>query len=104
MLPVLRESASYYVLLGQFGDKNLKHLAEELHPASGHNEKDFMEKWHEAHKEPFDFMMLDFRKMKTYRNLTDLLYSKDDERQSKQKEQAEQSHAEQSDDEFSDKE
>ncbi len=100
LLPVLRENASYYVLLGQFGDKNLKHLAEELHPASGHNEKDFMEKWHESHKEPFDFMMLDFRKMKTYRNLTDLLYSKEDDRQSKQKEEKH----EQSDDEFSDKE
>lgn len=98
LLPVLRENASYYILLGQFGEKNLKHLAEELHPAAGHSEKDFMDKWREAHKEPYDFMMLDFRKMKTYRNLTDLLYSKEDDRKKLQQKE------EKSDDEFSDEE
>lgn len=78
LLPVLRENASYYVLLGQFGDKNLKHLAEELHPACGYRDSDFMECWEDAHRQPYDFLMLDFRKMKSYRNLTDLLYSKED--------------------------
>ena len=80
LLPTLRENASYYVLLGQFGEKRLKHFAEELHPACGFGEKDFMDKWEEAHKKPYDFMMLDFRKMKCYRNLTDLLYSKNDDK------------------------
>jgi hypothetical protein len=78
LLPVLRENASYYVLLGQFGDKNLKHLAEELHPACGYKDSDFMECWEKAHQKPYDFLMLDFRKMKAYRNLTDLLYSKEE--------------------------
>ena len=42
LLPTLRENASYYVLLGQFGEKRLKHFAEELHPACGFGEKDFI--------------------------------------------------------------
>jgi len=78
LLPVLRENASYYVLLGQYSDKNLKQLAEELNPACGNSEKAFYEYWEQAHQEPFDFMMLDYRKMRCYRNLTDVLYSKDD--------------------------
>lgn len=89
LLPVLRENASYYVLLGQFGDRNLKHLAEELHPACGYKDSDFMECWEMAHQQPYDFLMLDFRKMKSYRNLTDLLYSKEEFDSHKSKEDSE---------------
>ena len=76
LTPVLRTNASYYVLLGQQGDKQLKTLAEELHPATGDSEEDFYRVYTEAKRNPFDFLMLDFRKLKAYRNLTDQLYSK----------------------------
>jgi len=76
LTPVLRTNASYYVLLGQQGDKQLKTLAEELHPATGDSEEDFYRVYTEAKRSPFDFLMLDFRKLKAYRNLTDQLYSK----------------------------
>lgn len=76
LTPVLRTNASYYVLLGQQGDKALKNLAEELHPACGDTEEDFYRIYADSKRQPFDFLMLDFRKMKAYRNLTDLLYSK----------------------------
>ena len=37
-----------------------------------------MDCWEESHQKPYDFLMLDFRKMKAYRNLTQVLYSKED--------------------------
>ncbi len=82
LTPVLRTNASYYVLLGQQGDKQLKTLAEELHPATGDTEEDFYRVYTDAKRKPFDFLMLDFRKLKAYRNLTDLLYSKHDDKKS----------------------
>ena len=60
----------------KFGDKRLKQLAEELHPATGDNEADFYRIYNEAKKDPYDFLMLDFRKMKAYRNLTEVLYQR----------------------------
>lgn len=78
LTPVLRTNASYYVLLGQQGDKQLKKLAEELHPATGDSEEDFYRVYTQAKRKPFDFLLLDFRKMRAFRNLTDMLYSKDD--------------------------
>ena len=80
LTPVLRTNASYYVLLGQQGDKQLKTLAEELHPATGETEEDFYRVYNEAKRKPYDFLMLDFRKLKAYRNLTDLLYSKHEDK------------------------
>ena len=82
LTPVLRTNASYYVLLGQQGDKQLKTLAEELHPATGDTEEDFYRVYTDAKRKPFDFLMLDFRKLKAYRNLTDVLYSKHDDKKS----------------------
>ena len=76
LTPTLRVNSSYYVLLGAQGEKQLKILAEELHPATGDTTEDFMTKYNEAKRKPYDFMLLDFRKMRCYRNLTDLLYSK----------------------------
>ena len=80
LTPTLRTNASYYVLLGQQGDKQLKNLAEELHPATGDTEEDFYRVYADAKRKPFDFLMLDFRKLKAYRNLTDLLYSKHEDK------------------------
>lgn len=80
LTPVLRTNASYYVLLGQQGEKQLKKLSEELHAACGDNEEDFMTIYNQAKQKPYDFLMLDFRKLKAYRNLTDLLYSKHDDK------------------------
>lgn len=76
LTPTLRVNGSYYVLLGEFGEKTKKNLAEELYPATGTSEADFYEKWNEAHQKPYDFLTLDFRKMKAYRNLTDKIYEK----------------------------
>ena len=79
LTPVLRTNASYYVLLGQQGEKQLKKLSEELHAATGESEEDFFRIYNEAKRKPYDFLLLDFRKLKSYRNLTDLLYSKHDD-------------------------
>ena len=76
LTPVLRTNASYYVLLGQQGDKQLKSLAEDLHPACGDCDEDFMEVYNKAKQVPFDFLLLDFRKMRAFRNLTELLYDR----------------------------
>ena len=81
LTPVLRTNASYYVLLGQQGEKQLKKLSEELHAATGDSEEDFFRVYKEAKRKPYDFLLLDFRKLKSYRNLTDLLYSKHDDSQ-----------------------
>jgi hypothetical protein len=79
LTPVLRTNASYYALLGQQGEKQLKKLSEELHAACGDTEEDFFRVYNEAKRKPYDFLLMDFRKLKAYRNLTDLLYSKHDE-------------------------
>ena len=86
LTPVLRTNASYYVLLGQQSDKQLKNLSEELHVATGDSEEDFMKIYNQAKQKPFDFLLLDFRKMKSYRNLTTLLYSKHDDNGDNKKE------------------
>ncbi len=63
-------------IIGDITVQQLKALSEELHAACGDNEEAFMEKYREAKQKPYDFLMLDFRKLKAYRNLTDLLYEK----------------------------
>lgn len=79
LTPTLRVNSSYYVLLGNQGERQLKILSEELHPACGETIEDFMRCYSEAKRKPYDFLFLDFRKLKAYRNLTDLLYSKNPE-------------------------
>jgi len=76
LTPVLRTNASYYALLGAQSNKQLKNLSEELYAACGDGEEDFMRVYHESKQKPYDFTFLDMRKLKAYRNLTDLLYSK----------------------------
>ena len=97
LTPVLRTNASYYVLLGQQGEKQLKKLSEELHAACGDTEEDFMTCYNKAKQKPYDFLLLDFRKLRAFRNLTDLIYSRhegDDGKQKEDKKELEESQSE----------
>jgi energy-coupling factor transporter ATP-binding protein EcfA2 len=76
LTPVLRTNATYYALLGAQGSKQLKKLSEELAAATGEDEDDFMRVYQESKQKPYDFLFLDMRKLKAYRNLNQLLYSK----------------------------
>jgi len=76
LTPTLRVNSSYYVLLGSQSEKQLKILSEDLCAACGDTPEEFMRLYKEAKRKPYDFLLVDFRKMKCYRNLTDLLWER----------------------------
>lgn len=83
--PVIRSNMSYLYLLGCHSEKHLKQYSEELSAATGGNEQSFHDCYYEAKKEKYDFLMLDFRKLRAFKNLDTLLYSRDLEFSNKDK-------------------
>ena len=74
LLPTLRVNASYVAFLGKHSEKNIKQYAEELSTVCGGSEGKFMELWNQAKGGRYDFMTIDLRKMRVYRNFTDKIY------------------------------
>ena len=74
LLPTLRVNSSYVAFLGKHSEKNIKQYAEELSTVCGGSEGKFMELWNEAKGGRYDFMTIDLRKMRVYRNFTDKIY------------------------------
>ncbi len=60
-------------------EKHLKQYAEELSAATGGTEESFYEVYNKAKKDKFDFLLLDFRKLRAFRNLDEKLYDRDEE-------------------------
>lgn len=77
--PVIRSNLSYLGLLGMHSEKHLKQYAEELSAATGGTEESFYEVYNKAKKDKFDFLLLDFRKLRAFRNLDEKLYDRDEE-------------------------
>ena len=77
--PVIRSNLSYLGLLGMHSEKHLKQYAEELSAATGGTEESFQIVYKEAKREKFDFLLLDFRKLRAFRNLNEVLYDRDKE-------------------------
>jgi hypothetical protein len=75
--PVIRSNLSYLGLLGVHSEKHLKQYAEELSAATGGTEESFHQVYEQAKVEKFDFLLLDFRKLRALRNLDTILYERD---------------------------
>jgi len=76
--PVIRSNLSYLGLLGVHSEKHIKQYAEELSAATGGTEESFYNVYNEAKKgNKFNFLLLDFRKLRAFKNLDKLIYDRD---------------------------
>ena len=74
LLPTLRVNASYVSFLGKHSEKNIKQYAEELSTVCGGSENKFMELWNTCKGGRYDFMTIDLRKLRVFKNLDKLVY------------------------------
>tara|TARA_R110002020_G_scaffold125423_3_gene282673 strand:- start:131 stop:841 length:711 start_codon:yes stop_codon:yes gene_type:complete len=75
--PVIRSNLSYLGLLGVHSEKHIAQYAEELSAATGGTAQSFNEVYSKAKEGKFDFLLLDFRKLRALRNLDTVLYERD---------------------------
>tara|TARA_R100000697_G_scaffold65351_1_gene78125 strand:- start:85 stop:795 length:711 start_codon:yes stop_codon:yes gene_type:complete len=75
--PVIRSNLSYLGLLGVHSEKHIAQYAEELSAATGGTSESFRQVYEEAKVGKFDFLLLDFRKLRALRNLDTVLYERD---------------------------
>ena len=83
--PILRANASYVMFLGSHSEKHKKQYSEELNAVCDGSDQKFMELYHQCKADKYDIMMLDFRNLKVYKNLDQLVYSRDDQHASEDK-------------------
>ena len=81
--PVIRSNLSYLFLLGVHSEKHIKQYAEELSAATGGTEESFYKCYNEAKQGKYDFLLLDFRKLRAFKNLDTILYDRDAEFENK---------------------
>ena len=77
--PVIRSNLSYLFLLGVHSEKHQAQYSEELSAATGGTAESFYKVYNEAKTGKFDFLMLDFRKLRAFKNLDTILYDRDSE-------------------------
>ena len=78
--PVIRSNVSYLGLLGLHSEKHQKQYAEELSSATGGTQQSFYDCYNEAKDGgKYDFLLLDFRKLRALKNLDTVLYERDSE-------------------------
>ena len=78
--PVLRANSSYYYFLGAHSEKHQNQYSEELNAVSEGNSELFLELYKKAKDENrYNFLTLDMRKLRAYKNLDTLIYERDDE-------------------------
>ena len=77
--PVIRSNLSYLGLLGVHSEKHQAQYAEELSAATGGTSESFYKAYNEAKKGKYDFLLLDFRKLRALKNLDVVLYDRDKE-------------------------
>ena len=75
--PVIRSNLSYLGLLGVHSEKHQAQYAEELSAATGGTSESFYKLYNEAKKGKYDFLLLDFRKLRALKNLDVVLYDRD---------------------------
>ncbi len=75
--PVIRSNLSYLFLLGVHSEKHQAQYAEELSAATGGTAESFYNAYNTAKTGKFDFLMLDFRKLRAFKNLDTILYDRD---------------------------
>ena len=84
--PVIRSNLSYLGLLGVHSEKHIKQYAEELSAATGGTEESYYRVYDEAKRgNKFDFLLLDFRKLRAFKNLDKIIYDRDSDFQKEEK-------------------
>ena len=73
------------MFLGSHSEKHKKQYSEELNAVCDGSDQKFMELYHQCKADKYDIMMLDFRNLKVYKNLDQLVYSRDDQHASEDK-------------------
>ncbi len=77
--PVIRSNLSYLGLLGVHSSKHQQQYAEELSAATGGTDESFYKAYNEAKSGKYDFLLLDFRKLRALKNLDTVLYDREKE-------------------------
>jgi len=77
--PVIRSNLSYLYLLGVHSEKHQAQYSEELSAATGGTSESFYKCYNEAKAGKYDFLLLDFRKLRAFKNLDTILYDRDSE-------------------------
>ncbi len=77
--PIIRNNISYMMFLGSHSEKNKKTYAEECSSLFNGSEDEFYKAWDTAKNgNKYDFLTLDWRHLKAYKNFETLLYSRDE--------------------------
>ncbi len=77
--PVLRANSTYYFFLGAHSEKHIGQYSEELNAITEGSSEKFMEVWQQAKgKSRYDFLTLDMRKLRAYKNLDEKLLDRED--------------------------
>tara|TARA_R110000822_G_scaffold22213_7_gene70013 strand:- start:5384 stop:6178 length:795 start_codon:yes stop_codon:yes gene_type:complete len=82
LLTTLRVNTSYMMFLGKHSQKNRKQYAEELSYLTDGNEDKFHEVWNQSKSGKYDFIMMDMRKQRIYKNLDTLMYLQEENQKS----------------------
>lgn len=77
LINTIRSNASYYMFLGSHSEKHIKEYSEQLNGVFAGSDEKFIEYYNAAKVDKFDFLTLDFRKLRAYRNYDTLLYDRD---------------------------
>lgn len=85
--PVIRSNVSYLGLLGVHSEKHQAQYAEELSAATGGTSESFYRVYNEAKNGKYDFLLLDFRKLRALKNLDTVLYDREKDLESKKNEE-----------------
>ena len=77
LINTIRSNASYYMFLGSHSEKHINEYSEQLNGVFGGSDEKFIEFYNKAKVDKCDFLTLDFRKLRAYKNYDTLLYDRD---------------------------
>ena len=77
---VMRLNLSNYFLMGNSSEGELKKYSEEFSVFGGSSKK-FLEIYKQSKQKKFDFLYLDMKQLKAYRNFEELIWSDDDDKE-----------------------
>jgi len=75
--PVIRSNLTYIGFLGSHSEKHKKVYSEELNAVCGGDEDKFMSIYNEAKDNKYNFLFLDLRRLKAYKNFEECIYDSD---------------------------
>lgn len=87
---VIRSNIHYMYLLGKVSEKELKQYSEELNAITDGSDKKFIELYHQAKEGcKYNFMVLDFKKLRVLKNFDDILHEENEDEGNKKEDEEE---------------